>query len=81
MKKKLQKAKDFIGWVSEDGLLEVIELLVSNNNQIMKLIDDSKYFVIEDDKVVTYKRRMFRRDTPISTYSFDEIIHRAKYGI
>lgn len=26
MKKRLQKAKDFIGWVSEDGLLEVIEL-------------------------------------------------------
>lgn len=61
--------------------LEVIELLVSNNNHIMKLIDSSKYFVVEDNEVHTYTRRLLFADKLIRTYSFAEILHQARYGV
>lgn len=60
--------------------LEVIELLVSNNNHIMELMDPSKYFVIEDNEVHTYKLRLLFADKLINTCSFAEIIQQARYG-
>lgn len=60
--------------------LEVVELLVSNNNHIMQLIATSKYFVIEDELVKTYRKRFFISDEVISKYTFDEVINQAIFG-
>lgn len=58
--------------------LEVIELLVSNNNQIMELIYKEKYFKIVGDKVLTYKKRYLLGDYVVSEKTFEEIIAEAK---
>ena len=60
--------------------LEVIELLVSNNNRVMELIDPSKYFVIKDNEVHTYKRRLLVANKLINSYSFAEVLRQARYG-
>ena len=52
--------------------LEVIQLLVKNNNDIMKLIDD-KIFKIEGEEVVVYRKGYFRK-IELNRYSFDYII-------
>ena len=57
---------------------EVVQLLVNNNNYIMKLLGESKYFVIEKEEVVTYRRTLFLKDRELSRYSFDYIIKEAK---
>ena len=51
---------------------EVIQLLVANNNKIMKLIDN-KQFRIVGDAVITYRKGFFT-DKEINRYTFDEII-------
>ena len=61
--------------------LEVIELLVSNNNHIMELIDHSKYFVIVGNEVHAYQRRLLSADKLIATYSFVEVLSQARYGV
>ena len=52
---------------------EVIQLLVDNNNKIMKMIDN-KYFKIEGNNIVTYRKRLILPDREISRYTFDEVI-------
>ena len=57
--------------------LEVIEILVSNNNQVIKLIDKSKYYAIEDNMVRCYRKRKVLKDTLLSEYTFDYCIKQA----
>jgi len=57
----------------EFSKLEVVQMLVNNNNKIMKLID-SKIFVIEGEEVVCYRKRIVFPNQELSRHSFDYTI-------
>ena len=58
---------------------EVVRMLVYNMNEVMKLIDKSKYYSIDEIKkeVKCYRKKFFKSDIPISTYTYDYIIQEA----
>jgi len=57
--------------------LELVEILVSNNNGIMKMIDN-KEFRIEGKEVVCYRKNMIFPDKELSRNSFEFVIAQAK---
>jgi hypothetical protein len=58
---------------------EVVEILVSNNNKVLKLVGDhDKFFVIEGDMVICKRKRMFGFPPKIlNEYTFDYVIREA----
>jgi hypothetical protein len=61
---------------------QVAEILVSNNNKVLKLIgDNDKFFVIEGDRVICKRKRMFGMSPKIlNEYTFDYVIEEAMKG-
>jgi hypothetical protein len=57
---------------------EVVELLILNNNNVMKLLDDNKRFkiILEDggEVVICERVRAIFPNSRLSTYTFDEVI-------
>lgn len=58
---------------------EVVEILVANNNKVLKLVGDyTKIFVIEGDRVVCKRKRSFGLGYKVlSESSFDYVIQEA----
>jgi len=58
---------------------QVVEILVANNNKVLKLVGDhDKFFVIEGDSVICKRKRMFGMAPQIlGEYSFDYVIQEA----
>ncbi|MEW5833016.1 MAG: hypothetical protein AB1763_09295 [Campylobacterota bacterium] len=56
---------------------EVVEILVANNNKVLKLVDPDKYFVIEEENVLCKRKSLFTRDKVINEYTFDYVIEEA----
>lgn len=58
---------------------EVAEILVSNNNKVLKLVGDhDKFFVIEGDMVICKRKRMFGMAPKVlNEYTFDCVIREA----
>ena len=56
---------------------EVVELLVQNNNAVMKMLGDNKLFVIEGDEVLCYRNRILGKKE-LSRYSFDYVIDQVR---
>lgn len=58
---------------------EVVEILVANNNKVLKLVGDyDKYFVIEGKKVLCKRKSLFARDKILNEYTFDYVIEDAR---
>lgn len=62
----------------EYSTLEVIQMLVNNNNTIMQLVNETKYFTIEGEEVVSYRKRWVVEDEEINRYTFESIIKKAQ---
>lgn len=58
---------------------EVVKMLVNNMNNVMKMIDTSKYYIIDFDteRVFCIKKHFIKKDSILSTYSFDYTIREA----
>lgn len=59
--------------------LEVVQILVSNNNKVLKMVGDhDKFFIIEGEKVMCKRKRLFGMPAKIlNEYTFDYVIEEA----
>ena len=57
---------------------EVVELLVQNNNEVMKMLGENKTFVIEGNEVVCYRIGYFFPKKELSRNSFNYVINQVK---
>lgn len=59
---------------------EVVQLLISNNNMIMRLLGDNKVFSIDGEEVICTRVSRFLPNRELSRHSFDFIIAEAAEG-